>query len=356
MKYFLFLLFLGICCVGLFANPIMEGPALVELYRNGDNWELTLLNIGVWDNTLDNCAISTTTDSVEFNSGIMFPESAETVVSNYDLQDSLYINWEGDEISTYWDAGNGYMMCYQWIFSSDGSWHNSIDPLLNGQSMKVTEPLMDYWFYVKDSNIEGGLRTKGYLEGYAFDIHGDPIENATVKYYRTNSWLMGIFPPTSTNETGFYSSETYAKNYEVSLIMNNVVLIDTFLTVEPDSIISVDFYTNYDPVHSDDHEIELSASFYNLSNFPNPFNPSTEISFQISDFNDQNLEIQIFNTKGQRINTIPVILSAAEQCNEGSVTWNGTNSTGKSCPSGVYFYKLVSGDKELAANKMLLLK
>jgi hypothetical protein len=107
-------------------------------------------------------------------------------------------------------------------------------------------------------------------------------------------------------------------------------------------------YTSSDPV--------LPAPKITLTNHPNPFNPSTEISFQISDFNDQNLEIQIFNTKGQRINTIPVILSAAEQCNEGSVTWNGTNSTGKSCPSGVYFYKLVSGDKELAANKMLLLK
>ena len=97
-----------------------------------------------------------------------------------------------------------------------------------------------------------------------------------------------------------------------------------------------------------------------LSNHPNPFNPSTEISFQISDFIDQNLEIQIFNSKGQKVKVLDCInrvdANARDSRSTFSITWDGTKSTGKACPSGVYLYKLVSGEKDLAANKMLLLK
>jgi hypothetical protein len=356
MKFAYLIFFILLTC-SLVANPIMPGPILVEINRSGDDWQITLYNLQMNEFTLDNCGLSTNSGFSEFNNGIDFYETV--TVNCEDLQDSLYLDWESDYITTFFDDGYGMWEVDIWSFIPSGNWNNSINPLFDGQSLRRHEPLMDYEFLVKDSNIEGGLRTKGYLEGYVYDKYGNPMEDASVKYYRTNSWLTGIFPPASTEENGFFCSETFAKNYDVSVTMNNLVLIDTFLTVEPDSIISVDFYTSYDPVLSDDHEIELPVSFYNLSNHPNPFNPNTEISFQISDFNDQNLEIQIFNTKGQRINVIFPSLCHPELV-EGrgkiSVEWNGKNHSGKSCPSGVYFYKLISGDKELAANKMLLLK
>ena len=113
-----------------------------------------------------------------------------------------------------------------------------------------------------------------------------------------------------------------------------------------------------DSVSTKNYEIPITN--YKLSNYPNPFNPSTEISFQISEFSNQNLEIQIFNSKGQKMKVLDCInrvdANARDSRSTFSITWDGTNSTGKSCPSGVYLYKLVSGEKELAANKMLLLK
>ena len=357
MRKIFMIIFVPIISLGLFANPIMPGPTLVEIFRDGNDWQITFQNEQVLEFTLDNCAISTNSGFSEFNDGIDFFETV--TFTNEDLQDSLYIDWESDHIQSYYDDGNGMCAIDGWNFAPIANWSNSINPLFDGQSMHGTEPMMDYMFLVKDSNIEGGLRTKGILEGYVYDVNGDHLENATIKYYRTNSWLENIFYPATSDEIGFFSSEIYAKNYEVSVIMNNEVLIDTFLTVEPDSVIIVDFYTDYDPTHSEDYEIELPASFYNLSNYPNPFNPSTEISFQISDFSDQNLEIQIFNSKGQKVKTI-FLSSCHPELVEGrgqiSVEWNGLNSFGKNCPSGVYLYKLVSGGKELAANKMLLLK
>jgi Secretion system C-terminal sorting domain/Beta-propeller repeat len=89
-----------------------------------------------------------------------------------------------------------------------------------------------------------------------------------------------------------------------------------------------------------------------ISNFPNPFNPTTEIRLQISEFSkNEVIEIEIYNLKGQKVKTIPVILSGVE----GSVSWNGDDYSGNQVSSGVYFYKLKVGKTEIT-KKMLLMK
>ena len=89
-----------------------------------------------------------------------------------------------------------------------------------------------------------------------------------------------------------------------------------------------------------------------LTNFPNPFNPTTTISFSLTTEHAKNTEVTIYNLKGQKIKTFPVTLSG----DEGSIIWNGTDNTGKRVSSGIYFYKLVSVGKSIASKKMLLLK
>ncbi|MDO9576967.1 MAG: M1 family aminopeptidase [Candidatus Cloacimonadales bacterium] len=90
-----------------------------------------------------------------------------------------------------------------------------------------------------------------------------------------------------------------------------------------------------------------------LSNYPNPFNPSTTISFS-SELNEQ-LELFIYNLKGQKVKSLNVILSGVEGRGEMSVVWNGTDDSGKPVSSGIYFAKLKSGNVEMN-RKMLLMK
>ncbi|MCF7813239.1 MAG: T9SS type A sorting domain-containing protein [Candidatus Cloacimonetes bacterium] len=84
-----------------------------------------------------------------------------------------------------------------------------------------------------------------------------------------------------------------------------------------------------------------------LISIPNPFNPTVTFKIKAEDYD--NLQIEIFNVKGQRIKTLPVILSGVE----GSITWNAENQA-----SGVYFCKLVNLEtkKQLALQKVTLLK
>ena len=105
-------------------------------------------------------------------------------------------------------------------------------------------------------------------------------------------------------------------------------------------------------------DIQVSADYnqieiYNndLINYPNPFNPSTIISFSIPE--ESSVEINIFNIKGQKIKSL-----VQESLNSGyhSVIWNGDDDFGKSICSGIYIYKLNVNGKIEAVKKCLLLK
>jgi len=112
-----------------------------------------------------------------------------------------------------------------------------------------------------------------------------------------------------------------------------------------------------DPIYTSYEEPNIPAITISLTNYPNPFNPRTEISFSLNTEITEITEIEIFNIKGQKIKSFLVTLSGVEgRTNTHSVTWNGTDSKNNPLSSGVYFATLKSKDKILASRKMLLLK
>lgn len=90
---------------------------------------------------------------------------------------------------------------------------------------------------------------------------------------------------------------------------------------------------------------------HNLTNYPNPFNPTTTIEFSIQ--NDSKIDLSIFNIKGQKIRTL-----AQNEFTQGShsVIWNGVDNSGKPVSSGIYYYELNVNGKTEAVKKCLLLK
>lgn len=95
----------------------------------------------------------------------------------------------------------------------------------------------------------------------------------------------------------------------------------------------------------------LPLEDYSLNNYPNPFNPSTKISFIIP--NNSNIEVNVYNIKGQKIKTL-----FQDEIDKGShsILWNGDDDSGKPVSSGVYFYKLVIDGKKERIQKCILLK
>jgi len=85
-------------------------------------------------------------------------------------------------------------------------------------------------------------------------------------------------------------------------------------------------------------------------NAPNPFNPSTEISFTLAEAG--RAELQVFSLRGQNVRRL---VAGSLEAGDHSVTWDGRDDSGARVPSGVYFYKLTAGDFE-GMQRMVLLK
>lgn len=85
-------------------------------------------------------------------------------------------------------------------------------------------------------------------------------------------------------------------------------------------------------------------------NAPNPFNPSTVISFTLAESGPA--ELQVFNLRGQNVRRL---VAGSLESGDHSVTWDGRDDGGARVPSGVYFYKLRAGDFE-GMQRMVLLK
>jgi len=97
---------------------------------------------------------------------------------------------------------------------------------------------------------------------------------------------------------------------------------------------------------------DVPANKLTLSNYPNPFNPSTTISFNLTTEITEDTELMIYNIKGQKIKTLNVTLSGVE----GSIIWNGTDVNNQPVSSGIYFYKLRIDEKNVSIRKMIFVK
>jgi len=80
-------------------------------------------------------------------------------------------------------------------------------------------------------------------------------------------------------------------------------------------------------------------------NIPNPFNPTTEIYYDLS--SEGHVRLTVYNLSGQ---TIAVLVDEVQSPGKHGVTWNASGF-----PSGMYFYRLISG-RFSETKRMLLLK
>jgi len=99
-----------------------------------------------------------------------------------------------------------------------------------------------------------------------------------------------------------------------------------------------------------DNEGNLVSAKPYLSVCPNPFNPSTEISYQIAE--NGWVKISIYNIKGEVIKTL---VDEVKISGQHSIIWDGRNQQEIRCSSGLYFCNLQTDNTNLI-EKIVLLK
>ena len=125
--------------------------------------------------------------------------------------------------------------------------------------------------------------------------------------------------------------ENFMANPEIQPMLDSIGFV-------PDSTTSI---IDESPVMND---------FRIIGNYPNPFNPSTTISFMLPQ--REFIEINVYNSLGELINKLAY---REFELGENKISWQGTDHYGEHVSSGIYFYKINSTEKMLTG-KMVLQK
>ena len=96
--------------------------------------------------------------------------------------------------------------------------------------------------------------------------------------------------------------------------------------------------------------IGIPNSFVLHPNYPNPFNPETQIRFEMPYAG--NVDLSIYNLLGMKVRTL---YNGQKSAGVFSFKWDGKNDHNQSVSGGVYIYKLQSG-QQMQMHKMILLK
>ncbi|MCH7690660.1 MAG: M6 family metalloprotease domain-containing protein [candidate division Zixibacteria bacterium] len=183
------------------------------------------------------------------------------------------------------------------------------------------------------------LRVASGGEGFLTYVFGTIEPSAGISYRGSHKSVIISFPV----EAIVYQLSPLNFIWPVDTLINRV--IDFF---DP---VSTGIFDNNDPFS------QLPESFELNQNFPNPFNPSTTISYTIKSRGSIGSELyrtqlDIFNLLGRKVKTL---VDKVQSPGSYTVEWQGDTDSGSKVASGIYFYRLILGP-EMQTKKMMLLK
>jgi hypothetical protein len=100
---------------------------------------------------------------------------------------------------------------------------------------------------------------------------------------------------------------------------------------------------------NDNRKNQVTNEFLLENNYPNPFNPTTNIKFTVP--NMAKVSLVVYNTLGQKVRTL--VNNKTLSGNQTAI-WNGKNDFGNSVPSGIYYYRMESGNNSITKSMVLL--
>ena len=101
-----------------------------------------------------------------------------------------------------------------------------------------------------------------------------------------------------------------------------------------------------------DDDVKVNPYEYALhDNFPNPFNPETQIRFSLG--GQEDVKLMIYDITGRQVRTL--VNGNTHDAGFHVVHWNGLDNSGQKVPSGMYIYRIKAGNF-IADKKMLLVK
>lgn len=291
-------------------------------------------------NNIDGWFLTTATDTAYMNPGLTPDSTGFLLIRRDSLQSELTLSGTGETITLFHEQGY-YLDQVRFGDVIDAQ----ISVPLPGQSMCLGHGWQYFWCIdntptLGEENDEDG--TIGTISGYIYSSSGSPLADAWI-VFEYMPWGSDSLYVVADSE-GLYVIENTAKHTDLFVNSPGFTSQLVELQVWPDSTGEMDFFLS-PLVGIDDKELQVPEQLELMQNYPNPFNASTSIQFGLP--SDGHVSIDVLKLDGGHIasminENMPVGLH--------TVIWEAADT-----PSGVYFYKLQFGDKNIS-RKMILLK
>ena len=280
-------------------------------------------------------------DSVEFRNCVFDFELPEGCIDGGGnlWQDPMFVDVENGDYhllpgSPCIDGGFDTLSTYYPLFDLDNN-YRIWDGDGNGSG------IIDIGVYEYGSQYIGGIDGTVYI----YDTEEEPLDYVLLKINNQNSQFEFA------DSLGFFHFDLPPGIYDIyaSRVFCEDVVIEDIEVVEG-QVTQVDFeMINITDIT--DNPISLSPPKHIfMYNYPNPFNPSTTIVYQLQQA--ENISLKIYDVTGRLIKTI---VDENKEAGYYNVVWDGTDQSGKAVSSGVYMYALHAGDYT-ETRKCLLLK
>ncbi|MEX0843958.1 MAG: DUF5689 domain-containing protein [Balneolaceae bacterium] len=197
-----------------------------------------------------------------------------------------------------------------------GDYNDTINgSITSGEDSPYKNFLDDSEYTIITKNLED--------KGLASQSVGSFIDHITITSELSDEYFEGTERVENTNYIGSYLSST-SDHYPI------------WTRFEFEPLVSID-----------DERLDQTVAFSLGQNYPNPFNPSTVISYQLAE--NSSVTLQVFDLLGREVATL--VNGERRAAGEHQVTFEAGNLS-----SGVYIYRLSTGNGQHLMKKMLLVK
>jgi hypothetical protein len=273
----------------------------------------------------------------ENGEAITYPVRVVAVSSDEDWEESTMSDHNGNYSLNHLFPGNYYVVAYSLYtpplyYNNQLTWEAADLVTVNGQITGINFDLI--------STYSDGPSN---LNGFISDGTGTVLDNVIVVITNSANQVIGF---SRTNELGQYSvSNVPAESFNVIATKLGYATVTQPVSLSGTQI--ADFIMQAPTANDDSVTPGIPAM---ITNYPNPFNPNTNILFTAP--KDSQVSVKIFNIKGQCIKNL---LNTNVKAGNHVLTWDGTDNNGNGVTSGIYMVSM-RGNGFSTNHKMTLMK
>ncbi len=258
-----------------------------------------------------------------------------------------YLSYTSDSKIYVENQGSKFVIQYQNIYSALGGGPFTFQVILypNGNIL--------FQYLHMDGALDGatvGIQNAEGNDGLLIAYNTTYLEDSLAVLISKHSWLTaeplsGIIPPQSQQDIRlkFRTQNFPLGEFWASLQIESNDPARPFFLIPVH--MTVTMVTN-----TDERMVLAPKNLELLPNYPNPFNPSTQITYGLPKAGM--VEINVYNTLGQRIRRYSFDNQPAGYH---QIEWDGCNDAGSPVGTGMYLYQIITADGQIV-RKMILMK